>query len=140
MVDFRGNVWYNLDIRKENKMKNKPTVYHKADIQVPKKELDKWEDLLGLDFVDYDKEGWNDLSCVWTKTAKFEDGMEMDVKVCTVSKEDGTCWSEAVLFDPSGSEVSHTEVCDSLRGEWAVSVLDRETGENHVYVADVKEI
>jgi len=121
-------------------MKSKLTVYHKAAIQVPKKELDRWENLLGLDFVDYDKEGWDDLSCVWTKTARFEDGMEMDVKVCTVSREDGTCWSEAVLFNPNGAEMSHTEVCDSLRGEWTIEIPDYGDGEHHVYVADVREI
>lgn len=53
-------------------------------------------------------------------TAKFGYGIEMDVKVCGVQYEEGgsnTAWTEAVLFD-HGSEVAHTDVCDTFTGEW----------------------
>ena len=61
------------------------------------------------------------------KTAKFEDGMEMDIKCCGVQFDDiydnpasNTAWTEAVLFYDSGQEVCHTDVCDEYLGDWEI--------------------
>lgn len=53
-------------------------------------------------------------------TAKFDNGIEMDIKCCGVQFEEGignTAWTEAVLFH-NGSEIAHTDVCDTFEGEW----------------------
>ena len=49
-------------------------------------------------------------------TARFPDGMEMDVKCCGC--QDEASWTEAVLFDQRGSEVSCTDVSDEYEGLW----------------------
>ena len=109
-----------------------------AEVSVPAAILDVWEAMLLCEGIDYDREGFPEYSCVWCQTAKFPDGMEIDVKVCTDSRKDADAWSEAVLFDEKGCEVCHTEVCDSLRGEWTLEFED-EDGTRRVYVADVKD-
>jgi len=48
-------------------------------------------------------------------TAKFDNGIEVDVKLCGV--DDGYPWTEAVMFK-NGSEVCCTEVCEEYLGEW----------------------
>ena len=113
-------------------------VRHEVDLPVPGAILDMWEAMLLCTDIDYEKEKFPPLSCVWCQTAKFDDGMEMDVKVCTNEVEDRDAWSEAVLFDEKGCEVCHTEVCDSLRGEWTLEFEDKD-GTRRVYVADVKD-
>lgn len=53
-------------------------------------------------------------------TAKFNNGIEMDIKCCGVQFEEGgsnTAWTEAVLFR-NGSQISCTDVCDTFEGEW----------------------
>ena len=50
------------------------------------------------------------------KTAKFEDGMEMDIKCC--GTQDDVAWTEAVLFYDNGQEACHTEVSDEYFGDW----------------------
>ena len=54
----------------------------------------------------------------YTWTAKFQDGTEVDVKVCDAEEEGGGAWSEAVLFDENGCELSCTEPDDTLAGDW----------------------
>lgn len=68
-------------------------------------------------------------------TADFGEGMEMDIKVCGVQyqeEEDNSAWTEAVLFK-NGSEVSHTDVCDEILGEWIC-----EDHDGNQYVVNVK--
>lgn len=56
-----------------------------------------------------------------TETVSFEDGYEMDIKVCGVQYEgeggSNAAWSEAVLFK-DGCEVACTDPGDDLLGEW----------------------
>lgn len=52
-----------------------------------------------------------------THTARFPDGMEMDIKCC--GSDDASSWAEAVLFD-HGSEVACSEVCESYLGTWTL--------------------
>lgn len=75
------------------------------------------------------------------KTAKFEDGMEMDIKCCGVQFDDAcdnpasnTAWTEAVLFYANGEEACHTEVSDEYLGDWEI-----EWGGNVYRVHVVKE-
>ena len=49
------------------------------------------------------------------KTAKFDNGIEMDIKLC--GAQDDYPWTEAVLFN-NGSEVCCSEVSDEYVGEW----------------------
>lgn len=113
-------------------------VRYEVDLPVPGAILDMWEAMLLCEDIDYEKEGFRPLDCVWCQTAKFPDGTEMDVKVCTNEIEDRDAWSEAVLFTKDGGEIGHTDVCDSLRGEWSVSVFGKD-GTEYVYVANVKD-
>ena len=66
------------------------------------------------------------------KTAKFEDGMEMDIKCC--GTQDDVAWTEAVLFYDNGQEACHTEVSDEYLGDWEI-----EWGGNVYRVHVVKE-
>lgn len=50
-------------------------------------------------------------------TAKFDDGMEMDIKCCGC--DDECSWTEAVLFE-NGSECGCTEPADDLLGPWEI--------------------
>lgn len=53
----------------------------------------------------------------WSKTAVFDNGIEMDIKLC--GSRDGVSWTEAVLFR-NGSEVCCSEVSDEFFGEWSL--------------------
>jgi hypothetical protein len=110
-------------------------------IEVPKAEISKWEGLINSpDPVDFDKLGLAELSTVWCKTFKFSDGFEVDVKVCTDGFEDGTLWSEAVLFDSNGSTYSTTDCSYSIEGEWELEWFDSKNGIMHTYKAVVKGV
>ena len=54
-------------------------------------------------------------------TAKFDDGIEMDIKCCGVQYEEESesnlAWTEAVLFS-NGYEICCTEASDEYFGEW----------------------
>ena len=68
-------------------------------------------------------------------SASFPDGKSIDVKCCGVQFEDGgenTSWTEAVLFDKDGCEISCTDVCEEFLGKWEL-----EDGESNTYIADV---
>ena len=55
-------------------------------------------------------------------TARFDDGMEMDIKVCGVQFREGENnrpWTEAVLFR-DGSEVACTEPAEDYFGLWEI--------------------
>ena len=53
-----------------------------------------------------------------TTTVKFDNGFEMDVKCC--GSQDGTAWTEAVLFDENGHEATMTDPSDEFFGEWII--------------------
>lgn len=116
------------------------TVLLEEEIRVPAEELDTWENF-SRNGADYSEQGFSKYSCEWRRTAKFPDGFEMDVKVCTDTPEDGTLWTEAVLFDEDGKEYGHTDVSDSLRGEWELGwtegIDEGETIIEHIYSVNV---
>ena len=72
-----------------------------------------------------------------TYTAQFDDGREVDVKLC-ISDEENTNWCEAVLFD-HGCEIACSEVEEEFFGEWSFEVDDDDDGLIHRYVVDVVE-
>ena len=51
-----------------------------------------------------------------THTVVFPDGNEMDIKCC--GAQDGSSWTEAVLFDRDGMELCCSEVSDRYDGTW----------------------
>ena len=58
----------------------------------------------------------------FTKTARFGDGYEMDIKICGVEFEEGgdnRPYTEAVLFK-DGCEVACTEPDECFFGEWVL--------------------
>lgn len=56
----------------------------------------------------------------FTVTAKFDDGYQMDVKLCGC--QDSEPWTEAVLFNKCGSECGCTDPgdVDDMVGEWSI--------------------
>lgn len=54
-----------------------------------------------------------------TYTAKFPDGKEMDIKCCGCRDE--ASWTEAVLFDEQGNELTYTEVEEEFAGPWLLT-------------------
>lgn len=63
----------------------------------------------------------------FVKTAKFEDGMEMDIKCCGVQLDDvyndpasNTAWTEAILSDSKGSVCRWTDASDEYLGDWEI--------------------
>lgn len=59
-----------------------------------------------------------------SKTAKFSDGFEMDIRCCG-GKDDS--WTEAILYDDTGREVAVTEPCDGFTGCWKLKDEDANT-------------
>lgn len=51
-----------------------------------------------------------------THTVQFPDGMQMDIKCC--GSQDGPSWTEAVLFDSYGQELTFAEVRENYMGSW----------------------
>lgn len=119
--------------------KIKETVKLETTVEIPSKTLDEWEKFISSEFVNYDDEGLTELACVWSETAKFPDGFEVDIKVCTNEREDGDLWSEAVLFNENGNQYAMTECCYWLRGEWELEWFDHKTGIMHIYNVTVKD-
>lgn len=109
-------------------------------LELPQKEIDEWNELIESGSIDYDEHGIPELSTVWSRTVKFEDGFEIDIKVCTNNREDGDLWSEAVLFDKNGSEYACTEVCYGIDGEWELEWFDYDSNTMHEYVVTVNGV
>ena len=51
-----------------------------------------------------------------TYTARFPDGKEMDIKCCGCRDE--SSWTEAVLFDEKGCQLTFSEVEEEFEGPW----------------------
>lgn len=90
----------------------------RRQIIVTKKEADEINALLKTEPKDEsDCFGKNTIK---SYTAEFDDGIEMDVKICGVQYEENgnnTPWTEAVLF-MNGHELCCTEVGEDFLGEW----------------------
>lgn len=84
----------------------------KIDFETAKK-LNYWLKNNGIFFTNYSYERLNEDE-TFVKTAKFEDGFEMDIKCCGSDEE---AWTEAVLFD-NGIQCCFSDVSDEFLGEW----------------------
>ena len=67
-----------------------------------------------------------------TETAKFPNGYEMDIKLVVPDWESYT-WTEAVLFDQKGNQISFTEPSDTFMGEWN---LEDEDGNSYTVILE----
>lgn len=71
-------------------------------------------------------------------TAKFDNGIEMDVKCCGVQYEEenesNLAWTEAVLFD-NGCQVCYTEPYDEYLGEWICEY----NGNEYIVFVEIEE-
>ena len=114
------------------------TVKLEKVVEVPQEEISKWNNLINSDsHLDYDELGILEESIAWYRTAEFDDGFEMDIKVCSNRREDGDLWSEAVLFDENGCQYGYTVVSYGVDGKWELEWLDRKTNTRHIYCATV---
>ena len=62
------------------------------------------------------EEAYQDEDNTIVNTVVFPDGKRMDVKCCGCQNE--SSWTEAVLFDEHGNELTCSEVCDEYEGTW----------------------
>lgn len=93
---------------------------HEKELKITKKLADYINRLL----TEGDKDFGEDETI--TETVVFDDGHEMDIKVCGVQWEEGednTAWTEAVLYESDGAfgwayEVCCSEPSDEFLGEW----------------------
>ena len=99
------------------------------EVCIPKKQLEFWEKMLSSENIDYDEQKWGQYETVFLENIKFEDGYEIDLKVNTNSREDGDLFSEAVLFDSDGGQVSCTDPEYELKGEWNLYRTDENGNE-----------
>lgn len=83
--------------------------------------------------------GNNTCDVLRTFTAVFEDGIEVDIKVCD-SSDDTTPYIDPVIFD-KGQEILCLEVRDNLLGEYLFSVRqEKERGDSvDYYVVEIKQ-
>ncbi len=90
-------------------------------LSIPKETLARYKELLTV-------EPKTESDCLRedetiTKTVTFDNGVEMDVKICGVQFIEGESnlpWTEAVLFK-NGCEVGCTDTSDTFEGEWELS-------------------
>ena len=69
-------------------------------------------------------------------TAKFENGIEADIKCCGVDYEvnnSNTAWTEAVLFN-NGCQICCSEPSDHYFGTWIL-----EDNDNNTYIVNVQK-
>ena len=85
----------------------------KTTIRIPKSEAKELQTLLSGNSP-CDKSG----DTIQTFTGSFENGYEVDIKVCNCSDKFGAPWVDAVLFDNNGSEILCLDVRDTLLGEY----------------------
>lgn len=64
---------------------------------------------------------------------RFPDGNRVAIQVCSpLDPAEESCWTQAVLFDKAGNELSCTDVGETLGGEYCVS--NHDTGDEYVVV------
>ena len=105
-----------------------------ATVEISESRLEKIEHYLNDEPASADDCLSEDDTIIYT--ARFADGYEMDIKCCGVQfcagpDETNTAWSEAVLFNPNGSEVANELGDDTFRGDWQLE------HDGTVYIAHV---
>lgn len=88
---------------------------------ITKEESDEYKQLLTVEPRSHDECMGEDMTI--TNTVKFDDGTEMDIKICGVryreDNESNLPWTEAVLFR-NGYELGYTEPSDEYEGMWFI--------------------
>lgn len=102
----------------------------KKTLILTKETIDMYHALMQAKHVDYEKEKIAKYETVVAWGVAFDEGYDVDIKVCASNNGD-PLWCEAVLF-LNGSEVSCTDVADELVGTW--ELFDGEK----VFQVDVK--
>lgn len=92
-----------------------------ATVEIPESRLKEIDHYLTDEPVSADDCLSEDDTIIYT--ARFANGYEMDIKCCGVQFHDGpdetnTAWSEAVLFNPDGCEVTNNTGDYEFRGDW----------------------
>lgn len=109
---------------------------YEQTIRIGRTDLERYQKLLTEEPADAGVCLGEDNTITWT--AKFENGMEMDLKICGVRYLEGESnlpWTEAVLFR-DGCEVSCSDASDTLEGDWVCPDLNGDTYIMHVVAAD----
>lgn len=109
------------------------TIYITED---EKKEFDRMCFIEPKDEDDFDAHYLNEDTTI-SKTAKFDNGYEVDVKLCGVQYHDGesnTMWTEAVLFDSNGSECACSDPSEGFDGIWELEY----DGHNYIVTVEVQ--
>lgn len=68
---------------------------------------------------------------IFSRTAVFPDGRQMDIKCCGTQDPEQSSWAEAVLFEPNGQEICYTEPAFEYTGAWKL------TKDGVSYIVDV---
>lgn len=88
-------------------------------IQIEKEYADYLQELLDRENIDFHEEKIGKDSVIDTFTAVFEDGREVDIKVCS---GETNCFIDAVIFERNGCEIEAIEPRDSLLEEYFFEV------------------
>lgn len=96
---------------------------HYTDCRIPKKVFDVFHNYLF--YMPIDKEHCLSENETYTIVAKFDDGKYMEIRCHGVQYNDderytNTAWTEAVLFDENGAEISRAEPGKHLDGVWSL--------------------
>lgn len=77
-------------------------IKEKITIEKEKRILEKWDKLLEMEEIDFDKEGFAQDTILDIFTAIFSDGVEADIKICSGISN---LFVDPVLFDKNGYEI-----------------------------------
>ena len=86
---------------------------NEAVVFIHKRQVDYLQKLLDRTEIDFRAEGIPEDATLITYTAKFNNGYEADIKVCSGQKN---CFIDPVLFNEQGGEVSVLDTEDKLLG------------------------
>ena len=104
---------------------------YKVNLMIPKSEKEHihfLENSKGKEI--YDKYGFKEDETI-SETVTFENGFEADIKL-VIADEENYSWTEAVLFDKKGNQISFTEPSDYFFGEWYL-----EDNDGNEYIVNV---
>ena len=97
-------------------------------IYIPAPILTEWNDILRVDWADFENHGFSDGDAVAKWATTFTDGKRMEISVHTTCRESGERYgflnAEAMLFDKDGHPLVFTEPRRVLDGDWELCTLD----------------
>lgn len=103
-------------------------------VKIKQQEADRLQRLLDLyDNIDFKAENVEEDAVLARFSIKFEDGKHSHIEVCSGQTN---CYTNPVLFDKDGNELTFLEPDDSLLGEYvfhnneSIYILNLEVGDN----------